>query len=148
EATRHLRALAQAGLISPVRPGRYRLHDSVRSFAQARLLDEEDPAERSAAQERLIVNYAELADSVLRLVDGNMSTRSDRFVSYGFTSLEAALRWPGDEYTLIPAGLRHADRVDPAAVLNLLGALADYCLLRGDPYRLGEISELAQAVDE
>lgn len=148
EATRHLQALAQAGLISPVRPGRYRLHDSVRSFAQARLLDEEDPAERSAAQERLIVNYAELADSVLRLVDGNMSTRSDRFGAYGFTSLEEALRWLDDESSFITAALRHADGVDRAAVLNLLGALCDYCLLRGDLYRLGEISELAQAVDE
>jgi tetratricopeptide (TPR) repeat protein len=33
-------------------------------------------------------------------------------------------------------------------VQNLLGALCDYCLLRGDLYRLGEISELAQAVDQ
>ncbi|MEV6184059.1 tetratricopeptide repeat protein, partial [Streptomyces sp. NPDC052015] len=33
-------------------------------------------------------------------------------------------------------------------VLNLLGALCDYCLLRGDLYRLGEISELTQAVDQ
>jgi tetratricopeptide (TPR) repeat protein len=33
-------------------------------------------------------------------------------------------------------------------VLNLLGALCDYCLLRGDLYRLGEISELAQSVDQ
>ncbi|CAL9438892.1 tetratricopeptide repeat protein [Streptomyces sp. enrichment culture] len=148
EATRHLEALARAGLISPVRQGRYRLHDTVRAFAQARLTDEEDPAERSAAQERLIVNYAELADSVLRLVDGNVSTRSDRFGSYGFTSLEEALRWLDDESSFITAALRHAEGVDRAAVLNLLGALCDYCLLRGDLYRLGEISELAQAVDE
>ncbi|MEU3946243.1 tetratricopeptide repeat protein [Streptomyces sp. NPDC029526] len=148
EAARHLRALAGAGLISPVRQGRYRLHDTVRSFARARLHDEEDPAERSAAQERLIVNYAELADSVLRLVDGNVSTRSDRFGSYGFTSLEEALRWLDDESSFITAALRHAEGVDRAAVLNLLGALCDYCLLRGDLYRLGEISELAQAVDE
>ncbi len=33
-------------------------------------------------------------------------------------------------------------------MLNLLGALCDYCLLRGDLYRLGEISELAQSVDQ
>ncbi|MGW5970813.1 tetratricopeptide repeat protein [Streptomyces sp. NPDC055186] len=148
EGTRHLRALARAGLITPVRPGRYRLHDLVRAFALARLLDEEDPAERTAAQERLIVNYAELADSVLRLVDGNMSTRSDRFGPYGFTSLDEALRWLDDESSFITAALRHSEGVNRAAVLNLLGALCDYCLLRGDLYRLGEISELAQAVDE
>ncbi|MBL3665852.1 tetratricopeptide repeat protein [Streptomyces sp. M2CJ-2] len=148
EGTRHLQALSRAGLITPVRPGRYRLHDLVRAFALARLLDEEDPAERTAAQERLIVNYSELADSVLRLVDGNMSTRSDRFGPYGFTSLDEALRWLDDESSFITAALRHSEGVNQAAVLDLLGALCDYCLLRGDLYRLGEISELAQAVDE
>ncbi|MFD5496648.1 tetratricopeptide repeat protein [Streptomyces sp. NPDC127091] len=148
EGTQHLQALARAGLITPVRSGRYRLHDLVRAFALARLLDEEDPAERTAAQERLIVNYAELADSVLRLVDGNMSTRSDRFGPYGFTSLDEALRWLDDESSFITAALRHSEGVNQAAVLNLLGALCDYCLLRGDLYRLGEISELAQTVDK
>lgn len=144
EASRHLTALARAGLIDHVRGSRYRLHDLVRAFAQARLLDEEEPAERTAAQERLIVNYAELADSVLRLVDGNMSTRSDRFGPHGFTSLDEALRWLDDESSFITAALRHAEGVDQTAVLNLLGALCDYCLLRGDLYRLGEISELAR----
>ncbi|MFJ9248171.1 tetratricopeptide repeat protein [Streptomyces sp. NPDC101776] len=148
EATRQLQALSRAGLIDHVRGTRYRLHDLVRAFAQARLLDEEEPAERTAAQERLIVNYGELADSVLRLVDGNMSTRSDRFGPHGFTSLDEALRWLDDESSFITATLRHAEGVDQGAVLNLLGALCDYCLLRGDLYRLGEISELAQAVDQ
>jgi tetratricopeptide (TPR) repeat protein len=148
EAGRHLAALARAGLIDHVRGSRYRLHDLVRAFAQARLADEEDPAERAAAQERLIVNYAELADSVLRLVDGNVSTRSNRFGSHGFTSLDEALRWLDDESSFITAALRHAEGVNQAPVLNLLGALCDYCLLRGDLYRLGEISELAQSVDQ
>lgn len=148
EATRHLVALSRSGLIDHVRGSRYRLHDLVRAFAHARLLDEEEPSERTAAQERLIVNYAELADSVLRLVDGNMSTRSDRFSPHGFTSLDDALRWLDDESSFITAALRHAEDVNQAAVLNLLGALCDYCLLRGDLYRLGEISELAQAVDQ
>jgi tetratricopeptide (TPR) repeat protein len=148
EATRHLVALDRAGLIDHVRGNRYRLHDLVRAFAQARLLDEEEASERTAAQERLIVNYADLADSVLRLVDGNMSTRSDRFSPHGFTSLDEALRWLDDESSFITSTLRHAEGVNQAAVLNLLGALCDYCLLRGDLYRLGEISELAQAVDQ
>ncbi|WP_171109950.1 MULTISPECIES: tetratricopeptide repeat protein [unclassified Streptomyces] len=148
EATRHLVALSRAGLIDHVRGNRYRLHDLVRAFAHARLADEEDPGERAAAQERLIVNYADLADSVLRLVDGNMSTRSDRFGPHGFTSLDEALRWLDDESSFITAALRHAEGVNQGAVLNLLGALCDYCLLRGDLYRLGEISELAQAVDQ
>ncbi|MFE5817982.1 tetratricopeptide repeat protein [Streptomyces sp. NPDC056479] len=148
EATRHLVALSEAGLVDHVRGNRYRLHDLVRGFAQARLLDEEEPAERTAAQERLIVNYADLAESVLRLVDGNMSTRSDRFSPHGFTSLDDALRWLDDESSFITAALRHAEDANQAAVLNLLGALCDYCLLRGDLYRLGEISELAQAVDK
>ncbi|MGW1532912.1 tetratricopeptide repeat protein [Streptomyces aureus] len=148
EAVRHLTALSRAGLIDHVRGSRYRLHDLVRSFAAARLLDEEEPAERTAAQERLIVNYAELADSVIRLVDGKTSTRADQFGPHGFTSLDAALRWLDDESSFITAALRHAEGVDQAAVLHLLGALCDYCLLRGDLYRLGEISELTQAVDQ
>ncbi|MGW0870122.1 tetratricopeptide repeat protein [Streptomyces sp. NPDC002740] len=148
EATRHLTALADAGLVDHVRGDRYRLHDLVRAFAQSRLLDEEEQTERSAAQERLIVSYAELADSVLRLVDGNMSTRSDRFTPHGFTSLDEALRWLDDESSFITATLRHAEGVDQNAVLSLLGALCDYCLLRGDLYRLGEISELAQSVGQ
>ncbi|KRC95672.1 MULTISPECIES: tetratricopeptide repeat protein [unclassified Streptomyces] len=148
EASRLLAALADAGLVDRVRGDRYRLHDLVRGFAQARLLDEEDPGERSAAQERLLVSYAELADSVLRLVDGNMSTRSDRFTPHGFTSLDEALRWLDDESSFITATLRHTEGVDQNAVMSLLGALCDYCLLRGDLYRLGEISELAQSVGQ
>ncbi|CAL9565552.1 tetratricopeptide repeat protein [Streptomyces sp. enrichment culture] len=148
EATRQLTALSRAGLLDHVRGSRYRLHDVVRAFARARLADEEEPGDRTAAQERLIANYAELADSVLRLVDGNMSTRSNQFGQYGFTSLDEALRWLDDESSFITAALRHAEGVDQGAVLNLLGALCDYCLLRGDLYRLGEISELAQSVDQ
>ncbi|MCF3963504.1 tetratricopeptide repeat protein, partial [Streptomyces fuscigenes] len=152
EAQRLLAALAGAGLIDHVRGHRYRLHDVVRAFAQARLLDEEAAADRTAAQERLIRNYSELADTVIRLVDGNMSTRADLFRTtagaHGFPSPDAALRWLDDESSFITAALRQAEGVDQQAVLGLLGALCDYCLLRGDLYRLGEINELAHAVGQ
>ncbi|WP_406208628.1 tetratricopeptide repeat protein [Streptomyces decoyicus] len=149
EAERQLTTLARAGLIEHVRGERYRLHALVHSFAHDRLMDEEEPGERGAAQERLIRAYAELADSVIRLVDGRTSTRADRFGSHGFTSLDAALQWLDDETSFITAALRHADQgVDQAAVSHLLGALADYCLLRGDLYRLGELSELTRAVGQ
>ncbi|MWA13248.1 tetratricopeptide repeat protein [Streptomyces sp. BA2] len=148
EAARQLTALSRAGLVDHVRGSRYRLHDLVRAFALARLIDEEEPGERTAAQERLIVSYSELAGSVIRLVDGKMSTRAGQFDGHGFSSLEAALRWLDDESSFITAALRHAEGVNQEAVLNLLGALCDYCLLRGDLYRLGEISELTQAVDQ
>ncbi|MGY0492117.1 tetratricopeptide repeat protein [Streptomyces sp. WG-D5] len=148
EAKRHLTTLAGAGLVDHVRGNRYRLHDVVRVFAQARLADEEEPAERTAAQERLIQNYADLADSVIRLVDGNMSTRAGQTGPHGFTSLDAALRWLDDESSFITAALRHAEGVNQDAVLGLLGALCDYCLLRGDLYRLGEIQELTHSIDQ
>ncbi|WNO72665.1 tetratricopeptide repeat protein [Streptomyces sp. AM8-1-1] len=148
ESQRLLSDLAQAGFIDHVRAGRYRLHDVVRSFARARLLDEEEAAERSAAQERLIQNYADLAGAVIRMVDGKMSTRAGQFGAHGFTSLDAALRWLDDESSFITSALRYAEGVNQQTVLNLLGALCDYCLLRGDLYRLGEISELSQAVDQ
>ncbi|MDX3851736.1 tetratricopeptide repeat protein [Streptomyces sp. AK02-01A] len=152
EAGRLLTALSRAGLLDHVRASRYRLHDVVRTFAQARLEDEEAAEDRTTAQERLVRNYAELADSVIRLVDGKTSTRADLFKSaagaHGFSSLDAALRWLDEESSFITAALRHAEGVDQQAVLDLLGALCDYCLLRGDLYRLGEISELAQAVGQ
>ncbi|UNO40189.1 tetratricopeptide repeat protein [Streptomyces sp. MST-110588] len=149
EAERQLTTLAAAGLIERVRNDRYRLHTLVHRFAHARLVDEEEPGERSTAQERLIRSYAELADSVIRLVDGRTSTRADRFGSHGFTSLDAALQWLDDETGFITSALRHADQdVDQAAVSHLLGALADYCLLRGDLYQLGELSELTKAADQ
>ncbi|MFB6813585.1 tetratricopeptide repeat protein [Streptomyces sp. NPDC056347] len=148
EAERLLTELAGAGLLSRVRGSRYRLHDLVRSFALTRLRDEEEAAERTAAQERLIRNYADLAGAVIRMVDGKMSTRAGQFGSHGFNSLDAALGWLDHESSFITSTLRHAEGVDQRAVLDLLGALCDYCLLRGDLYRLGEISELTQAVDK
>ncbi|MYS11586.1 tetratricopeptide repeat protein, partial [Streptomyces sp. SID6041] len=148
EGARLLRELAGAGLLAPVRGERYRLHDAVRGFAALRLVDEEDAAEIAAAQERLIRNYAELADAVIRMVDGKMSTRANRFDGHGFGSLEAALSWLDEESSFITAALRHTEGVDQQTVLDLLGALCDYCLLRGDLYRLGEINELAEAVGQ
>ncbi|MFI0900361.1 tetratricopeptide repeat protein [Streptomyces sp. NPDC020983] len=145
EAARRLDELAAAGLVDHVRGSRYRPHDLVRAFAAARLLDEEDPVERAAAQERLIISYADLANTVVRLVEGKTSTRAGRFGQHGFASLESALRWLDEESSFITAALRETEGVDRAAVQSLLGALCDYCLLRGDLYRLGEISELAQA---
>ncbi|MFJ9415920.1 tetratricopeptide repeat protein [Streptomyces sp. NPDC101227] len=148
-AERQLTTLAEAGLIEHVRGKRYRLHTLVHRFAYGRLTAEEAPEERVAAQERLIRGYAELADSVIRLVDGRTSTRADRFGSHGFTSLDAALQWLDDESSFITSALAHADQdVDQATVSHLLGALADYCLLRGDLYRLGELNELTRAVGQ
>ncbi|KKZ72802.1 tetratricopeptide repeat protein, partial [Streptomyces showdoensis] len=151
EGARLLRELAGAGLLDHVRGERYRLHDAVRGFAAARLVEEEDQAEIAAAHERLIRNYAELADAVIRMVDGKMSTRVNRaarFGGHGFGSLDAALRWLDEESSFITATLRHTEGVDQQTVLDLLGALCDYCLLRGDLYRLGEINELTDAVGQ
>ncbi|MFD9414088.1 tetratricopeptide repeat protein [Streptomyces goshikiensis] len=148
EAGRLLRELARAGLLDHVRGERYRMHDAVRAFAAERLAADEDRAAAVAAHERLIRNYAQLADSVIRMVDGKMSTRSNQFGGHGFASLDAALRWLDDESSFITAALRHSEGVDQQAVLDLLGALCDFCLLRGDLYRLGEINELTRAVDQ
>ncbi|MDJ0385912.1 tetratricopeptide repeat protein [Streptomyces sp. G-G2] len=148
EAVRLLRELAKAGLVDHVRGERYRMHDAVRAFAAARLAADEERASATAAHERLIRNYAQLADSVIRMVDGKMSTRANHFGGHGFASLDAALNWLEEESSFITAALRQSEGVDQQAVLDLLGALCDFCLLRGDLYRLGEINELAQAVDQ
>lgn len=154
EAGRLLRELTQAGLLDHVRGDRFRMHDAVRAYAAARLAEDEDRAGATAAHERLIRTYAQLADSVIRMVDGKMSTRAGGFSKsstvggHGFASLDAALRWLDDESSFITAALRHSEGVDQQAVLDLLGALCDFCLLRGDLYRLGEINELTQAVDQ
>ncbi|MEU9146196.1 tetratricopeptide repeat protein [Streptomyces sp. NPDC048349] len=146
-ALRALEELCEAGLIERVRGQRFRMHDAVRAYAAGRLEAEEDRAQAAAAHERLIRVYAQLADSVIRMVDGKMSTRAHQFGVHGFTSLDAALRWLDDESSFITAALRHSEGVDQQAVLDLLGALCDFCLLRGDLYRLGEINELTQAVE-
>lgn len=154
EAGRLLRELARAGLLDHVRGDRFRMHDAVRAYAAARLARDEDRAGAAAAHERLIRTYAQLADSVIRMVDGKMSTRANALSKastvggHGFASLDAALRWLDDESSFITAALRHSEGVDQQAVLDLLGALCDFCLLRGDLYRLGEINELTQAVDQ
>lgn len=145
-ALRTLEELWEAGLIERVRGRRFRMHDAVRAYAAARPASDEERARASAAHERLIRNYAQLADSVIRMVDGKMSTRANHFGGHGFTSLDAALRWLDDESSVITAALRHTEGVDQQAVLDLLGALCDFCLLRGDLYRLGEIDELTRAV--
>ncbi|MGR4883205.1 tetratricopeptide repeat protein [Streptomyces sp. LARHCF249] len=151
-ALRALEELYEAGLIERVRGQRFRMHDAVRAYGAERLQTQEDRAEAAAAHERLIRVYAELADSVIRMVDGKMSTRAHTLGKgpvgvHGFASLDAALRWLDDESSFITAALRHSEGVDQQAVLDLLGALCDFCLLRGDLYRLGEINELTQAVE-
>ncbi|MEU9088047.1 tetratricopeptide repeat protein [Streptomyces sp. NPDC048357] len=146
-ALRTLEELWEAGLIERVRGQRFRMHDAVRAYAARRSAADEDRAGAAAAHERLIRNYAQLADSVIRMVDGKMSTRANQFGGHGFVSLDAALRWLDDESSFITAALRHSEGVDQQAVLDLLGALCDFCLLRGDLYRLGEIDELTQAVE-
>ncbi|MET3983238.1 tetratricopeptide repeat protein [Streptomyces sp. PvR034] len=148
EAGRLLRELAKAGLLDHVRGERYRMHDAVRAFAAARLAADEERASATAAHERLIRNYAQLADSVIRMVDGKTSTRANHFDGHGFASLDAALNWLEEESSFITSALRQSEGVDQQAVLDLLGALCDFCLLRGDLYRLGEINELAQAVNQ
>ncbi|WP_284575877.1 tetratricopeptide repeat protein [Streptomyces sp. 2P-4] len=148
EAARLLHELARAGLLDHVRGERFRMHDAVRAYAAARLAADGDRAGASAAHGRLIRDYAQLADTVIRMVDGQTSTRSGHFGGHGFASLEAALRWLDEESSFITAALRHAGDVDDLqAVLDLLGALCDFCLLRGDLYRLGEIDELTRAVE-
>ncbi|CAO0836306.1 AAA+ ATPase domain-containing protein OS=Streptomyces microflavus OX=1919 GN=Smic_52710 PE=4 SV=1 [Streptomyces microflavus] len=114
EAGRRLAELTRAGLLTHVRGSRYRLHDLVRGFALARLLDEEEPAERAAAHERLLTNYAELADAVIRMVDGKMSTRVGQFGSHGFGSLDSALRWLADESSIVTSARRRSGGVDQA----------------------------------
>ncbi|MCE7082990.1 tetratricopeptide repeat protein [Streptomyces sp. ST2-7A] len=153
EAVRRTEELARAGFLQPARGDRHRLHESVRRFARARLNEEETAEERAAARERLIRSYAELADTVIRLVDGNTTTRTDALPGaagrHGFTSLAAALRWLDEEADFITATLRHADpSVDREAMLRLLGALGDWCLLRGDLHRLGELNAMVRALDE
>ncbi|GGO83022.1 tetratricopeptide repeat protein [Wenjunlia tyrosinilytica] len=147
-----LAVLDRAHMVEQVHSGRYRLHDMLRGFARQCLEEEDDARERAAAQERLIKDYAELAESVIHRVEGASSSRSVRTVlrgaasPHGFETLDAALRWLDEESSFITATLRHTDDVDPQAVQRLVEALCDYCLLRGDLYRLGEIAELVQTL--
>ncbi|MFE1377934.1 NB-ARC domain-containing protein [Streptomyces sp. NPDC058740] len=48
-----VKELVEAGLLQATFTGRYQLHDLIRLFARSRLFEEEEPAEREAADERL-----------------------------------------------------------------------------------------------
>ncbi|WP_461008795.1 tetratricopeptide repeat protein, partial [Streptomyces capparidis] len=158
-----LAALARAHLVEPVSGGRYRVHDLLRPFAAANLAAEDPAAERAAAQERLITDYAELAQRMIRQVEGGSAARSAperpgaarparsvRAVLQrrGEEAAREALAWLDEESGFVTAALRRAEDVDPSAVRQLVEALCDYCLLRGDLYRLGEIADLAQGLGE
>jgi tetratricopeptide (TPR) repeat protein len=151
-AATQLAALDRAHMVEQVHNGRYRLHDMLRGFARACLESEDDAKARTAAQERLITDYAALAQAVIHRVEGASSSRSVRTVLRGassppgFRTLDEALRWLDEESSFITATLRHTDDVALQAVQRLVEALCDYCLLRGDLYRLGEIAELAQGL--
>ncbi|WP_236719273.1 tetratricopeptide repeat protein [Wenjunlia vitaminophila] len=159
-AATHLDALCRARMVEEVSGGRFRLPDMLRAFALRQLAEEDSAQQRSAAQERLVRDYAELAERVIHRVEGASSARTVRSMlrsapgasrvpfRRGDEGLPAALNWLDEESGLITAALRQADDVDPAAVQRLVEALCDYCLLRGDLYRLGEIAELARGLGE
>ncbi|MGW7368246.1 tetratricopeptide repeat protein [Streptomyces sp. NPDC054841] len=57
-----LERLADAQLVQPVGPDRYRLHDLIRLFAAERLERDTAPADRRAALERILTAYTEDAE--------------------------------------------------------------------------------------
>ncbi|WP_229691764.1 tetratricopeptide repeat protein [Sphaerisporangium melleum] len=97
-ATRRLLdALCAAHLLQEVSPGRYRLHDLLRAYAQDRLREETMPRHRMSAVRRLLSWYLLTADAGRRVVlpySHEVATvPGERFAIPAFADAEAAMAW-------------------------------------------------------
>lgn len=63
-----------------------------------------------------------------------------------FVSADAAVRWFEAERSFVTATLRRAGHAEPGDVQRLLVALCEFCVLRGDLYRLSRVNQLARAL--
>ncbi|MFB7668308.1 BTAD domain-containing putative transcriptional regulator [Kitasatospora sp. NPDC056138] len=147
EAEEVLESLADAGLLEPGDPGRYRYHDLVRLFARHRTLEADPPQERQAALSRLA--RCHLAGTSAALRSERPYTRLAGALNPGladgpqFTSPAEAQRWVIEElagmiglatqilqHPTRPAGLDDARVI--TATLTAMVPFTDLCM----PWRL------------
>jgi tetratricopeptide (TPR) repeat protein len=135
EATATLERLADTNLVEVLAPGRYRLHDLLRVFANEQLAAEEPPRERRDAAHRMLVRYVDLAQTAVRELTSPDQTGDDR---------RKALGWLGRQRAVLVAAVRRgADLGEPEQARTLAAALSPYLARSGYPVDLATVSMIA-----
>jgi DNA-binding SARP family transcriptional activator len=115
QADRVLQDLVDAHLLDEPQPGRYRLHDLLAVFAARLCEQEESPAARRAALERLLDFYLHTVDSAEELLRPQRLDRAERpatgVVAYRFERRAQALAWldseQGNFVSVVAAAAEH-----------------------------------------
>jgi DNA-binding SARP family transcriptional activator/tetratricopeptide (TPR) repeat protein len=138
-ATALLDRLGRAHLLDQPAPGRYAWHDLLRAYAGQRCLDEDPPATRDAAGQRLYDWYLSTVDDAADLLYPHMlrlPRAPARVAGSGpgqFADHAAALRWLDDERRNLVAAVRaclDANRELRAAGYLIADAMRGYFHLR------------------
>ncbi|HVX45840.1 MAG TPA: BTAD domain-containing putative transcriptional regulator [Mycobacteriales bacterium] len=156
QARRRLDQLVDAQLLSSA-GDRYALHDLVRLYAREQA-EELDPAERSAAVERVLHHYLATARAALRLTRANADRRSSfglpeselRVPGLDLPDAAAATAWAAAESANLVAIARHAASREngPAVLVGLSVALVGALEGVGRLTELTTIGELALVAAE
>jgi tetratricopeptide (TPR) repeat protein len=128
--------LGDAHLVDQPIPGRYRLHDLLRRYAEERAVAELAPAEREAAVRRLAHWYLRTADAAARTLypeSLRLAYTQDLATApaTGFTAADEALAWLDAELANLVATVQYTAAQGPHAVAWLLAdTLRGYFNLR------------------
>lgn len=134
-ADRSLDVLVSANLVEPRGAGRVGLHDLLRQFARERAEDEESPAERAAALDRLFDFYLRHVEAAADLLFPEMlrlpePATTDR-QAVTFDSHAQALAWLDAERVCMVAAVRYAaENGPPPAAWLLADAMRGYFWMR------------------
>lgn len=124
EARREIERLEDRHLVRAVLPGRWSMHDLVRSFGARHAVSDLRPAERNRAMERLLHHY--LDDCVAAVAATKPHAVSDWFwLSRPPTPMEppeAAHRWFDQEYRNVAAAVSWAAEHRPELAVRLAAA--------------------------
>jgi tetratricopeptide (TPR) repeat protein len=138
-AAAHLRHLVGESLVQQPAAGRYVLHDLVRAFADERAGEEDRPADRREALDRLFDHYLSSAAAAMdALYPAERHRRPDLPPTSPpgptFDEPEAALRWLDAERVTLVAVCQHAARNGrPEHAVRLAGVLYSYLDNGGHP---------------
>ncbi|WP_203790194.1 BTAD domain-containing putative transcriptional regulator [Paractinoplanes rishiriensis] len=140
-----LTALARVHLVDEVHPGRYSLHDLLRSYARELVTAVDTAADRDVALDRITGHYVVAAQRAARLVAPNRAGTGRVTAGHGeFRSAEQAVRWYDTERATLLATIRQAaaDGRD-ASVCDLAHALTELFDRRGHWHDWVAVTDLA-----
>jgi hypothetical protein len=127
--------LADAKLIEPAGPRRYRFHDLVRLYAQERLEAEEPPGERRAALLRSLDYYRDRAREQWRTLNDPAASTAER--------AQAGTWFERTRDALVSAARQAEEEGEDQRAGELAAAAAPYLRQHGDPAGLAAVAEVA-----